>query len=181
MVGRQRNVILATLLGLSAVGWIVFLVQAREPMDMEAGMGPDLTMGGSWPLFAGTWVAMMIAMMFPAAAPMVLLYARMRRHDPTSVVLFTAAYIALWFAFGHQLQEEVDRDQEAGPPRHLVRRRTSRRPRRRLAEQISAWGWRTQEPVTVHGETPALIPRRSSRASLGCASPAVRGGRDDEL
>ena len=100
VVGRQRNVILATLLGLSAVGWIVFLVQAREPMDMEAGMGPDLTMGGSWPLFAGTWVAMMIAMMFPAAAPMVLLYARMRRHDPTSVVLFTAAYIALWFAFG---------------------------------------------------------------------------------
>lgn len=100
VVGRQRNVILATLLGLAAVGWIVFLVQAREPMDMEAGMGPDLTMGGSWPLFAGTWVAMMIAMMFPAAAPMVLLYARMRRHDPTSVVLFTAAYIALWFAFG---------------------------------------------------------------------------------
>src|SRR5262245_11203364 len=67
---------------------------------MEMGMGPDLTMGGSWPLVAATWVAMMVAMMFPAAAPMVLLYGRMRQHDPTSVTLFTAAYIALWFAFG---------------------------------------------------------------------------------
>jgi predicted metal-binding membrane protein len=97
---RQRNVILATLLGLAAVGWIVFLDQARDPMDMEHGMGPDLTMGGSWPLFAATWVAMMVAMMFPAAAPMVLLYGRMRQQDPTSVTLFTASYIALWFAFG---------------------------------------------------------------------------------
>ena len=100
VVIRQRNVILVTLLGLAAAGWIVFLDQAREPMDMEHGMGPNLTMGGSWPLFAATWVAMMVAMMFPAAAPMVLLYGRMRRNDPTSVALFTAAYIALWFAFG---------------------------------------------------------------------------------
>ena len=100
VVIRQRNVILVTLLGLAAVGWVVFLDQAREPMGMAHDMGPDLTMGGSWPLFAATWVAMMVAMMFPAAAPMVLLYGRMRRHDPTSVALFTAAYIALWFAFG---------------------------------------------------------------------------------
>jgi len=102
VVIRQRNVILVTLLGLAAVGWIVFLDQAREPMEMgmEQGMGPDLTMGGSWPLFAATWVAMMVAMMFPAAAPMVLLYGRMRRQDPASVALFTGSYIALWFAFG---------------------------------------------------------------------------------
>jgi predicted metal-binding membrane protein len=100
VVRRQRNTILVTLLGLASLGWVVFLDQAREPMDMEHAMGPDLTMGGSWPLFAATWVAMMVAMMFPAAAPMVLLYARMRRHDPTSVALFTSAYIALWFAFG---------------------------------------------------------------------------------
>jgi predicted metal-binding membrane protein len=100
VVIRQRNAILVTLLGFAAVGWVVFLDQARAPMDMQHDMGPDLTMGGSWPVFAGTWVAMMVAMMFPAAAPMVLLYGRMRRRDPTSVGLFTAAYIALWFAFG---------------------------------------------------------------------------------
>ena len=63
-------------------------------------MGPDLTMGGSWPLFLTMWVAMMVAMMFPAAAPMVVMYGRMRRSDPPSVALFTGSYIALWFVFG---------------------------------------------------------------------------------
>jgi predicted metal-binding membrane protein len=43
---------------------------------------------------------MMVAMMFPAAAPMVLMYARMRKSDPASVVLFTGSYIALWVVFG---------------------------------------------------------------------------------
>jgi predicted metal-binding membrane protein len=71
-------------------------------MDMGMGhnMGPDLTMGGSWPLFLTMWVAMMVAMMFPAAAPMVLMYGRMRKSDPPSVALFTGSYIALWFVFG---------------------------------------------------------------------------------
>lgn len=100
-VARQRNLILAVLLGLAVVGWIVFLDQARQPagMGMET-MGPDLTMGRSWPLFLTMWVAMMVAMMFPAAAPMVLMYGRMRRADAVSVWLFTGAYIVLWFAFG---------------------------------------------------------------------------------
>jgi predicted metal-binding membrane protein len=100
-VARQRNIILAVLVGLAVVGWVVFLDQARRPDDMGMdAMGPDLTMGGSWPLFLGMWVAMMMAMMFPAAAPMVLMYGRMRRSDPTSVSLFTGSYIVLWFAFG---------------------------------------------------------------------------------
>lgn len=100
VVARQRNAILVTLLGLAAAGWLVFLDQARQPMGMARDMGPDLTMGRSWPLFLATWVAMMVAMMFPAAAPMVLMYGRMRRNDPSSVALFTGSYIALWFAFG---------------------------------------------------------------------------------
>lgn len=86
---------------------MVFLDEARQPaagmgmgMDMGAGSGPDLTMGGSWPLFLGMWVAMMAAMMFPAAAPMVLMYGRMRRSDPLAVALFTGSYMALWFVFG---------------------------------------------------------------------------------
>lgn len=100
-VARQRNTILAVLLVLAVAGWIVFLNQARQPEDMGMhAMGPDLTMGRSWPLFLAMWVAMMVAMMFPAAAPMVLMYGRMRRSDPASVSLFTGSYIALWFAFG---------------------------------------------------------------------------------
>ena len=101
-VARQRNLILVILLGLAAVGWVVFLDQANEPMGMgmAGDMGPDLTMGRSWPLFLGMWVAMMVAMMFPAAAPMVVMYGRMRRSDPLSVALFTGSYIVLWFVFG---------------------------------------------------------------------------------
>ncbi|MGH9285057.1 MAG: DUF2182 domain-containing protein, partial [Acidimicrobiales bacterium] len=99
-VARQRNAILVTLLGLAAVGWVVFLDQAPEPMGMAHRMGPDLTMGRSWPLFLTMWVAMMVAMMFPAAAPMIVMYGRMRRGDPPSVALFTGSYIVLWFLFG---------------------------------------------------------------------------------
>ena len=100
-VARQRNLILVALLGLAAAGWIVFLNQATgDEMTMGQRMGPDLTMGGSWPVFLAMWVAMMVAMMFPAAAPMVLMYGRMRRSDPPSIALFTASYIVLWFVFG---------------------------------------------------------------------------------
>ena len=97
---RQRITILVVLLGLAAAGWVVFLRQAGEPTGMHEDMGPDLTMGGSWPLFLAMWVAMMVAMMFPAAAPMIVMYGRMRRSDPLSVALFTGSYIALWFVFG---------------------------------------------------------------------------------
>lgn len=104
---RERIVILTVLIVLSLAGWAVFLGEAREmgmadgtSMSSMRAMGPDLTMGGSWPLFAAMWVAMMVAMMFPAAAPMVVMYARMRRGDAASVALFTAAYMTLWFAFG---------------------------------------------------------------------------------
>ncbi len=99
-VARQRNFILLALLGLAAGGWVVFLTQAGDGRTMGHGMGPDLTMGGSWVLFLAMWVAMMVAMMFPAAAPMVLMYGRMRRSDPPSIALFTASYIVLWFVFG---------------------------------------------------------------------------------
>ena len=99
---RQRIAILVTLLVLAGIGWVVVLRQAEGHAEtgMRDGMGPDLTMGGSWPLFLAMWVAMMVAMMFPAAAPMVVMYGRMRRSDPPSVALFTGSYIALWSVFG---------------------------------------------------------------------------------
>jgi predicted metal-binding membrane protein len=101
-VARQRNTILVVLLVLAVAGWVVFLREASEPMStrMAHDMGPDLTMGGSWPLFLSMWMAMMVAMMFPAAAPMVVMYGRVRKSDPPSVALFTGSYIALWFVFG---------------------------------------------------------------------------------
>lgn len=102
LIARQRNVILLVLLGLAAAGWVIFLDHAARPMDVGHGViaGPDPTMGRSWGLFYGMWVAMMAAMMFPAAAPMVLMYARMKRGEPLSIALFTGSYITLWISFG---------------------------------------------------------------------------------
>lgn len=99
-IAWQRNVILVALVGLAAAGWAVFLGQSPNSMAMDDPMGPELTMGRSWPIFAGTWIAMMVAMMFPAAVPIVLMYGRMRRNDPVAITLFTGTYIALWFSFG---------------------------------------------------------------------------------
>ena len=48
------------------------------------------------------WTVMMAAMMLPSAAPMVLCFAELnrRRAEGTRTVVFLAAYLALWIAFG---------------------------------------------------------------------------------
>jgi predicted metal-binding membrane protein len=75
-------------------------------MHGDGEMGLDLTMGMAAPLFLATWVAMMVAMMFPAAAPMILLFDRVERgkreagrsYVPT--MYFVGAYLAIWTVFG---------------------------------------------------------------------------------
>jgi predicted metal-binding membrane protein len=65
---------------------------------MDAGPGTDL---GALGWFAGLWVVMMAAMMFPSVAPTVGLYARMRRgRDAAAPLLFTAGYLVAWAAAG---------------------------------------------------------------------------------
>jgi predicted metal-binding membrane protein len=59
------------LLVLAAGAWALLLWQAGHNMG---GMG--LTMGLTAPLFVALWVVMMVATMFPAAAPMILMFAR---------------------------------------------------------------------------------------------------------
>ncbi len=82
----------------------MILAQAGDSESMGAmhghAMGPDLTKGSA-PLFFAMWVAMMAATMFPAAAPMVLLYAKVQsqRHSG-STTLFIASYLTLWVLFG---------------------------------------------------------------------------------
>ena len=116
-LARPRNVILVTLLVLSAVGWGLVVWQAATDgsmsgssmsmaMDGDMNKSVDLTMGMAAPLFFAMWVAMMVAMMFPAAAPMILLFDRVERgkreagrsYVPTAY--FVGAYLALWTAFG---------------------------------------------------------------------------------
>jgi len=65
---RQRNVVLALLLALAGACWLVVLRQA----GMTQGMG--LAMGDNAAPVPPCWVAMMIAMMFPTAAPMIVMF-----------------------------------------------------------------------------------------------------------
>jgi predicted metal-binding membrane protein len=98
---RERNIILTTLLALAAAAWLLLYWQWRtDDGDMS------LTMGMGAPLFIAIWITMMVAMMFPTAAPMILMFNRVQaqkqqrgqRYVPAS--LFTGAYLALWAVFG---------------------------------------------------------------------------------
>jgi predicted metal-binding membrane protein len=100
---RERNLILAVLLVLAAAAWTVLIRQAAVTDD---GMAVTPTMGMSAPLFLAVWVAMMVAIMFPTAAPMILTFARVqagkrgqeRLFVPTWV--FVAAYLFVWSLLG---------------------------------------------------------------------------------
>jgi predicted metal-binding membrane protein len=102
LLARQRNAILIVLFGLAAAGWIVLIRRAADmrmdDMSMRS-MTPDLTMGSA-SLFFAMWVAMMVAMMFPAAAPMILMYSRNQSGRAVPTAIFTGSYLSVWIAFG---------------------------------------------------------------------------------
>ncbi|MHB8376271.1 MAG: DUF2182 domain-containing protein [Dehalococcoidia bacterium] len=99
---RERNLILAALLALSAAAWATLVWQ----WSMSGGDAMGLTMGMAAPLFLAIWVVMMVAMMFPTAAPMILMFARVqagkraRGQQFVPVWVFVAAYLVVWTAFG---------------------------------------------------------------------------------
>jgi predicted metal-binding membrane protein len=101
-LGRERNIILFALLGLAAAAWAVIIQQAWA----SDGMAMGLTMGMGAVVFLAIWVTMMVAMMFPTAAPMILVFARIHRAKrskgklsvPTWV--FVSAYLLMWALFG---------------------------------------------------------------------------------
>jgi predicted metal-binding membrane protein len=65
-----------------------------------------LTMGMGALLFLAIWIAMMVAMMFPTAAPMILTFARVsagkqQRGQPfVPTWVFVSAYLLIWGLFG---------------------------------------------------------------------------------
>ena len=101
----QRNVILVLLLALAAAAWAVLVWEHRNAaMDM-AMASPDI--GLRAPLFLAMWVVvMMVAMMFPAAAPMIVAFHRVqagkhRLGDAfVSTSVFVAAYLLVWVSVG---------------------------------------------------------------------------------
>ena len=104
-VTAPRNAILALLVVLAAAAWGLLAWHAHAPgMDMGAASSP--TMGLRAPLFLAIWVTMMVAMMFPAAAPMVLTFHRVqagRRRRGQAFVsswVFVAGYMLVWTLAG---------------------------------------------------------------------------------
>lgn len=97
---RSQLATAALLLAAALVTWIVTVGQMR---GMDAGPGTDL---GSLGWYAGVWVTMMAAMMFPSAAPMVLLFHRVsgeRARRGQSFVptwVFLLAYLGVWLVYG---------------------------------------------------------------------------------
>jgi predicted metal-binding membrane protein len=92
---RARLGLVALLVALAAVAWSS---TADRMSGMDAGPGTAL---GALGWFAGVWVVMMAAMMFPSVAPTVALYARMARRAPRiAPLVFTAGYLVTWTAAG---------------------------------------------------------------------------------
>jgi predicted metal-binding membrane protein len=92
---RSRIGLVALLLGLTTIAW-------WATVDRMAGMdaGPSSSLGAlSW--FLGVWVVMMAAMMLPALAPTVALYAAMtRRRGLNRPLLFAGSYLLVWGGAG---------------------------------------------------------------------------------
>jgi predicted metal-binding membrane protein len=108
-LSRERNFILATLLVLAAAAWAILIWQSTEvgaDSEMMGGEHMGLTMGMGAPLFIALWAAMMVAIMFPTAAPMILTFARVQKNRQergqlyVPTWLFIGSYILLWFATG---------------------------------------------------------------------------------
>jgi predicted metal-binding membrane protein len=108
---RERIVILATLIALAALAWGLVIWQSlvmRNATMMNGSMASPigLTMGMSAALFLTIWVAMMVAMMFPSAAPMILMFnaiargKRQREQEYTPTWIFVAGYLIVWTLAG---------------------------------------------------------------------------------
>jgi predicted metal-binding membrane protein len=91
---RDRVALVAGLLALAGVGWW-WTVDQMQGMDNGPWTGLG-TLG--W--FIGIWVVMMAAMMLPAVAPTIALYARMTSERPMAAVMFGVGYLVTWAAAG---------------------------------------------------------------------------------
>ena len=127
-ISFQRNVILGLLLALSAAAWAALVWQGADA-DMDMAMDSP-TMGLRAPLFLAIWVIMMVAMMFPTAAPMIVTFhkvqagKRQRGEAFVSTWIFVAAYLLVWGC------PALPPMPARSPPRRLPRAPRYRRPPR---------------------------------------------------
>jgi predicted metal-binding membrane protein len=118
-VGPIPLTLLVSLIAVTAIAWAVTLyfamsasmgsamgemegMEGMEGMAME-GMAAGWSFAGLL-IFVTVWTIMMIAMMLPAAAPMILIFAsaqaRRDRHVAVPTWIFVAGYVLVWAAAG---------------------------------------------------------------------------------
>lgn len=111
---RDRAITLTGLAALAVLAWLYLLRLGTAPAGMaemaDLAMAPG---GGAWSpadftLAAVMWAVMMVAMMLPAATPMILLFAAVARRRPAAgageapwgrTVVFVLTYLAVWALF----------------------------------------------------------------------------------
>jgi len=97
--------IVAILAGLSLTAWTL-TVRAGMHGGTPSLVSPDMAgmdQAMPAPLFLAMWVTMMVAMMFPAAAPVVVIHwrlSRLRGQSVWAVVLFVVGYLLTWTITG---------------------------------------------------------------------------------
>jgi len=103
---RDRLVVAAGLAAIVLLAWAYLLAGAGMDMSMPGMvMAPAAWSPAYGLLLFLMWWIMMIAMMVPSAAPIVLLYATLRRGRDAAasvsldIALFLAGYLAIWAAF----------------------------------------------------------------------------------
>ena len=74
------------------------LAGSTAPDATKLATDMPLTAPDIWFTFA-MWTVMMVAMMAPAATPVVMLYAAARKSRPASTLFFALGYLAVWTAF----------------------------------------------------------------------------------
>jgi predicted metal-binding membrane protein len=106
---RDRVVILAALVALTAISWAYVVWMAHDTVALADSGGPArrvMSCCGVDPTMTFVmWVVMMVGMMLPTAAPMILTFATVSRRRGeqggpfVSTSLFVAGYLLVWTAF----------------------------------------------------------------------------------
>ena len=104
---RERLFLLAALAAISALSWLYLIKMPMVPADLGAVGArllsvPPPRLADVWLTFM-MWSVMMVAMMLPSASPMILTYAAIARHRPSSAAyaawIFAGAYLVIWTCF----------------------------------------------------------------------------------
>lgn len=98
---RSTLFLLAVLSALTALAWLALVLPAAS---MDLSMVPG---HGDTPLFLAMWTVMMVAMMLPAAAPMVQAFVNLTIEKSSGskwltlpAALFVGSYLGVWSLFG---------------------------------------------------------------------------------